>query len=244
MKCLRLFQSVFVYFFILNGLILYSGCAGNSQKNVREVSQNVVNDDKKSAESVSVFPAPKVEGSILTLHYNAWGKLFLADEKGTPVKTWPIPFSNLLNNANMKESEWIAPLGIFKVFRRNNRCISICNEELQCADICMDEKAKSAVFSMNYDGNSIFLADESGVRIGNDNMRPLHLIIQKDDLSKKNQIKLLNGFSVYKIKGSEQISWCIDGSNICYVGCISCTIVGGVPRDCCVKSPDYLGRCN
>ncbi len=200
MKGLHLKKGVWNVLWILLGVFVLAGCAGWSYR------------------PSPPFPAPVPEDAKITKNYNSKGQFFFADQKGEVVSTKPMPFGVLLQKSDTTEPNWMKVLGCFTVYRiPNHSNVWLCDKDSRCLEGTPADKANGAVFSVNFDGKKLFIADASGRSISEKDLKKFASLVRDTDPDSRAGIRLLDTFTIYKIKGSIRIADCCE--NICFCTC-------------------------
>lgn len=193
------------------------------------------------------------EGAVVSMYFNENGNFFIADSDGKPLKAKPMSFSCLLKSVDRSKPGWIKLLGSYSVFQiEKNNSVLLCNKELLCIEGRVGNNPGQAVFSANYDGdsNKIFFANALGEKVevvgpymgattakssdtkamgwkvDQKRLKPFDELIENNNLSAPDEIKMLNTFIVFEIRGSRKLSiwnpflrrWivtCVDGLLTC-----------------------------
>ena len=223
-------KAVLLFSFILLGLFLLAGCCGIFYKPAKPFSYEKI-----------------PEKSVVSMNFNAKGRYFVADKDGEAVRPEKISFESLLTKANKRQPEWIKVLGNYTLFQINEGSkVWLCDKELQCVEGRLGGKAgKETVFSLNYgDDGKMFFADRDGNQLEADGkglkaltntstsavaqddgarqqkLRQFTSLVEENDFIKKDGIKTLNSFVVYKVKGSHLFVWRPSNTSSVYVCCI------------------------
>lgn len=201
MNCLCIKKRVLIIAGIMIGLIGIVGCSHQPYKPVRQ------------------FPAPTPKNAKVSLNFNSEGRFFIADEYGEAVKAQIVPFAKILKKSSPEETESLEVLGSYALYRiGNNGKVLLCDNTFECAVGSIKEKSKDAVFSINFDGKKLFLADTKGEKIDPKNLSPFASLIKQTEFRNKMGIKTLNNLTIYKMKGSIKLSGC-SPNNICTCAC-------------------------
>lgn len=166
------------------------------------------------------FPAKIPGTSKYSVVYNAKGEFFIADQNGEALPAEHIPLSVLLKSSNMSRKDWLTVLGSFKLYRvKYDKSVWLCDEGFQCykGEIKGEKNndANSAVLSLNYDGESLFISDAAGQLVTPKDLKSFAALVEETDLDKKLGIEELSTFTIYKIIGSIKVADCIWGRCIC-----------------------------
>jgi hypothetical protein len=191
-------KQIFLLVFLLIGTIAVAGCSWSSYQPTKP------------------FPAPIPDNAKYTINFNAQGDFFIADSKGMAVMIKPVPFAALLTKADLKARKWITAFGCYTLYRikKDNRAW-LCDKDFRCVEGRMEGEENNAVFSVNYNGDEIFLGSASGNEVKD--LKAIGSLIEKTDPDSQKDVEILGSFTVYKIIGSQKLSLCIN--NKCYCTC-------------------------
>jgi hypothetical protein len=185
------------------------------------------------------FPAPVVGDAIVSMNINADGRFFFVDEKGETVLTKPITFATLVESADLRQDDWMIPLGSFTLYtvKGDGRAL-LCDKDFKCIERQSGKDEKSAVFSINLTDKvmkqkvaktlELFFADAEGEVIDKKAFELLPTLLQQKDPAKLKGLVALNNFTVFLIKGSQKLEIC--ANNMCYC--------------CCLHSGGWVSNCD
>ena len=186
------------------------------------------------------FPAPVVGGATVSMNINADGCFFFVNEKGETVLNQPITFATLVESADLRQDDWMTPLGSFTLYTvkgKGDGLALLCNQDFKCIEGQSGEDGKSAVFSINLGDKDmkqkaaktleLFFANAKGDVIPNARFESLPKLLKQKDPGKLKDLVALNNFTVFLIKGSYKLEIC--ANNMCYCCCLH---DGGSVTDC------------
>ena len=216
MKALKVKKTLFPVTAILIGLFVLCGCLKMHTVDIKPIPPEVI---------------PK--NATVSIYFDAKGDLVMVDKDGNPIKSHPIPFPSLLNNADTKESGWIKLLGSYSLFKINeNSQIWLCDKELQCVETQVKLKSRKAIFGLSYnsDTGNVFISDTKGemvemvakdiaaatdksqypktmgTKMGRGKLRAFTDLIESTDFSSVKEIRMIRSFMLFKVKGSHMFA--------------------------------------
>jgi hypothetical protein len=211
MRRLQLRMTIISALFISPGLFLLVGCSIFANR------------------PVSPFPAQKPENAAVTINFNKKGQFFITGSRGEPLSSKLVPFVELVKYVDPEDPEGLADLGSYTLYQAKEDCgIWLCKNNSKCFVGTPEGRSKAAVFSINFNGDTLFIGDALGKEVPAGRLIPISALAKeavggseaKGVKSKiGSSVKALGTYKFYRLKGSIKVVICTP-NHICSCTCI------------------------
>lgn len=211
MKCLQWRMTMITAFFILLGLFLLAGCSLFANKPVKP------------------FPAQKPEHAAVTINFNEKGQFFLAGSGGEPLSGQLVPFVELVKYVDPEDPQGVTDLGSYTLYKTKEDCRTwLCKNNSICFVSSPEGRSKAAVFSINFNGDTLFIGDATGKEVPASRLIPISALAKEavDGSEAKAvkwtlspRVKYVGTYNFYILKGSIKLVICTE-NHVCSCTCV------------------------